>query len=72
MGNSGALLVKIKNFIGFGNEDYMDYEDDFEEIELNEEPISARRARTSFSRKDKVVPLNSAEAAQAKIVVLKP
>lgn len=72
MSNSGALLGKIKNFIGFGNEDYMDYEDDFEEIELNEEPISARRARTSFSRKDKVVPLNSAEAAQAKIVVLKP
>ena len=72
MDNSGALLGKIKNFIGFGGDDYMDYEDEYEENEYNEEPIERKKSKATFSKRDKVVPLNGSVAAQTKIVVIKP
>lgn len=73
MNNSGALLGKIKNFIGFGGDDYMDYEDDYEENELpEEEPAERKKSKTAFSRRDKVVSLNGSSTAQTKIVVIKP
>ncbi len=72
MENGGALLGKIKNFIGFGSDEYYDYEDGFEEFEPEEEMVERKRARSTFSKKDKIVPLNGAEAAKSKIVVIKP
>lgn len=72
MGNSSALLGKIKNFIGFGDDEYMDYEDDFEEMDYDEEPVERKRTKTGFSKRDKVIPLNGADTAQTKIVVIKP
>lgn len=72
MNNSSAILGKIKNFIGFGGEEYMDYEDDYEEMEMNEEPAERRKSKTSFQKRDKVISLNGADTAQAKIVVIKP
>ena len=63
-----ALVDKLKNFMGFGDE-FDEYEDDFEEMEYEEEEKSS--LKPIFSKKQKVVPMHSS-GAQTKIVVLKP
>ena len=63
-----ALVDKLKNFMGFGDE-FDDYEDDYEEMELEEEEKTS--IKPMFSKKQKVVPISS-QGAQTKIVVLKP
>ena len=65
---SSAIVNKLKNFIGFGDE-FEDYEDEIEEVEVNEVEESAA-GKSSF-RKQKVVPING-YSSQTKIVVLKP
>ncbi len=65
MGNS-AIVSKLKNFIGFG--------DEFEEEEAEEmytEPEEREIPKPTASRKQKVVPMNG-QVTQTKIVVLKP
>ena len=65
---SSAIVNKLKNFIGFGDE-FEDYEDEIEEVEVNE--VEERAAGKSSFRKQKVVPING-YSSQTKIVVLKP
>ena len=64
MGNS-AIVSKLKNFIGFGDE----YEDEAEEVYT--EPEEREVPKPTVSRKQKVVPMNG-QISQTKIVVLKP
>lgn len=63
-----AIVDKIKNFMGFG-EEFEDYEDEIEEIELEE--TEGKRAKQSFSKKPKIIPLHG-QSNQTRIVVLKP
>ena len=62
-----GLVDKIKDLTGFGE---IDYEEDFEE-EVEEIEESSRMRKPSLVKKNKVVPMPSADA-QNRIVVLKP
>lgn len=64
-----ALVDKLKNFMGFGDE-LDEYEDDFEEVEYDEVE-EKQSSKPIFSKKQKVVPMHSS-GAQTKIVVVKP
>ncbi len=68
MGNY-ALVSKIKNIIGFGDE-YDEYEDDVMEQEF-EEPEQKPISKSTYIKKQKVVPMHGT-GNQNKIVVLKP
>jgi len=65
---SSALVSKLKNFIGFGDE-----YDEYEDVEMQEEEESEQRApqRPSYSRRQKVVPLHASNNS-SRIVILKP
>lgn len=65
MGNS-AIVNKLKNFIGFGDE----YEDE-ETEEMYNEPEEREMPKPTVTKKQKVIPMNG-HASQTKIVVLKP
>lgn len=62
------LVAKLKNLTGLG----VDY-DDYEEEEFEEEALEEEKPvyKSAFSRKNKVVPMNS-QSVQSRIVVLKP
>ena len=64
-----ALVDKLKNFMGFGDE-FDEFEDDIEEMEY-EEVEEKPASKPVFSKKQKVVPMHG-QSAQTKIVVLKP
>ena len=63
-----ALVDKLKNFMGFG-EEYDEFEDDIEEVEYDEEEKSS--SKPMFAKRAKVVPMHSS-GAQTRIVVIKP
>ena len=66
--SSSAIVSKLKNMIGFGDEYEDDYEDDMiEEVEQESRPAQ----RPSYLKKQKIVPMNG-ENNHNKIVVLKP
>lgn len=68
-----SFINSIKNFMGFGEEDY--YDDDYydeEEDELEEDKEDHRTSKQSFGRKSssKVVPINP--GATSRIRIMKP
>ena len=60
-----SFVDALKDMVGFGD---VEYDDD--EMEYEEEVVEETRA-LPFSRKNKVVPIGN-QAAQSKIVILKP
>lgn len=63
---TGAIVDKIKNFIGFGDE-YEDYDEEVIEEETRERALP----KTSPVKNKKVVPFKN-PSSQSKIVVVKP
>lgn len=63
---SSAIVSKLKNFIGFGDE-FDEYEDDVIE-EISEQH---HETKPVYSRRQKIVPMNG-QSTSTKIVVLKP
>lgn len=67
--SSSAIVNKLKNFIGFGDE-FDDFDEDYMENEI-EEISEHTSVKPVYNKKQKVVPL-SGQNTQTKIVVLKP
>lgn len=60
-----GFVDAVKDFIGFDTEEYDDEEYEVEDV------VTEKTTASPFSRKNKVVPI-SGQAAQPKIVVVKP